>query len=49
MKNAKDSTVLTSPEYRRFIEDLKARVIFARISAARARHHAAFCRSEHST
>jgi len=36
MKNAKDSTVITSSEYRRFIEDLKARVISARISAARA-------------
>lgn len=36
MKNAIDSTVMTSPEYRRFIEDLKARVISARISAARA-------------
>ncbi len=36
MKNATSSTVMTSPEYRRFIEDLKARVISARISAARA-------------
>jgi hypothetical protein len=36
MKTASDSTVLTSPEYRRFIEDLKARVISARICAARA-------------
>lgn len=36
MKNADDQTVMTSPEYRRFIEDLKARVISARISAARA-------------
>jgi len=36
MKIAKDSTLLTSPEYRRFIENLKARVISARISAARA-------------
>lgn len=35
MKNADDSTVLTSPEYRRFIKDLKARVISARLSAAR--------------
>jgi predicted nuclease of restriction endonuclease-like (RecB) superfamily len=36
MKNAIDSTVMTSPEYRRFIEDLKTRVISARICAARA-------------
>lgn len=36
MKNTTDLTVITSPEYRRFIEDLKARVISARISAARA-------------
>ena len=28
--------MITSPEYRRFVEDLKARVISARISAARA-------------
>ncbi|MHB8522486.1 MAG: PDDEXK nuclease domain-containing protein [Limisphaerales bacterium] len=36
MKNDNDSTVMASPEYRQFIEDLKARVISARISAARA-------------
>jgi DUF1016 N-terminal domain len=36
MKNANDSTVLASPEYRRLIEDLKARVVSARISAARS-------------
>ena len=36
MKGANDSTVMTSPEYRRFIEDLKARVISGRICAARA-------------
>lgn len=36
MKNANDSTIMASPEYRRFVEDLKARVISARISAARA-------------
>lgn len=36
MKSATDSTVMTSPEYRRFIEDLKARVLSARISAARS-------------
>jgi predicted nuclease of restriction endonuclease-like (RecB) superfamily len=39
MKNAKDTTVITSPEYRQFIEDLKARVVAARISAARAVSH----------
>jgi hypothetical protein len=33
MKN--DPTVLTTPDYRRFIEDLKARVTEARVSAAR--------------
>ena len=36
MKGAKDSSLTVLPEYRRFIEDLKARVISARISAARA-------------
>jgi len=36
MKSANDSTVMTSPEYRLFIKDLKARVISARICAARA-------------
>jgi hypothetical protein len=36
MKNVSDSAVMTSPEYRRFIEDLKARVMSARISTARA-------------
>jgi predicted nuclease of restriction endonuclease-like (RecB) superfamily len=36
MKNATDSDMLTSPEYRQFIENLKARVVSARISAARA-------------
>ena len=36
MKTTKDTSVLTSPEYRQFIEDLKARVVAARISAARA-------------
>ena len=36
MKNANDSTVPASPEYRQFIEDLKTRVVSARISAARA-------------
>jgi hypothetical protein len=33
MKN--DSAVLASPDYRRFIEDLKSRVSAARVSAAR--------------
>ena len=36
MKSAKYAPVMTSPEYRQFIEDLKTRVISARISAARA-------------
>ena len=36
MKNANDPTVMISPEYRQFIEDLKTRVVSARISAARA-------------
>jgi hypothetical protein len=36
MKNANDSTVMTSPEYRVFIKDLKTRVISARICGARA-------------
>jgi predicted nuclease of restriction endonuclease-like (RecB) superfamily len=36
MKTATDSTVMTSPEYRRFIQNLKARVISARISVARS-------------
>ena len=36
MKSASDMTVLATPEYRQFIEDLKARVLSARTSAARA-------------
>ena len=36
MKGAKDLSLTVLPEYRRFIEDLKARVISARICAARA-------------
>jgi hypothetical protein len=36
MKTIADTAMLTSPEYRQFIEDLKARVTAARISAARA-------------
>jgi predicted nuclease of restriction endonuclease-like (RecB) superfamily len=36
MKNTLHSTVMTSPEYRRFIDDLKSRVLSARVSAARA-------------
>ena len=36
MSNATDPTVIISPEYRRFIEDLKTRVASACISAARA-------------
>ena len=34
MKNADAPTVLTSPEYRQFIENLKSRVVAARVSAA---------------
>jgi predicted nuclease of restriction endonuclease-like (RecB) superfamily len=37
-KNA-DSALMVAPEYRRFIEDLKARVVSARISAVRAVNH----------
>ena len=36
MKKASGSAVMIQPEYRRFVEELKARVISARISAARA-------------
>lgn len=36
MKRAGDTAVLASPEYRRFIEDLKARVHSARTAAARS-------------
>lgn len=36
MKSASAPTVMTSPEYRQFIEDIKIRVNSARISAARA-------------
>jgi len=36
MKTIADTATLTTPEYRQFIEDLKARVTAARISAARA-------------
>jgi predicted nuclease of restriction endonuclease-like (RecB) superfamily len=36
MKNKNDSTLMASPEYRLFVEDLKARVAAARVRAARA-------------
>lgn len=36
MKDTTEMTAIASPEYRQFIEDLKARVVAARISAARA-------------
>jgi|GEM_PF-2426189 len=36
MKTVADTDMLTTPEYRQFIEDLKARVTAARISVARA-------------
>ncbi len=39
MKNTPDPTVMTSPEYRRFIEDLKARVTSARLTATRSVNH----------
>lgn len=35
MRRATDTTLLTSPEYRQFIEDLKTRVLSARLSAVR--------------
>jgi len=36
IKSTQTSSVMTSPEYRRFIKDLKSRVLSARLSAARA-------------
>ena len=36
MKASADTTLLNTPDYRRFIEDLKVRVDFARLSGARA-------------
>jgi hypothetical protein len=36
MKRSPDQTVLTTQEYRQFIEDLKARVGAARTAAARS-------------
>ena len=36
MKTIADTDMLTTPEYRQFIEDLKTRGVSARISAARA-------------
>ena len=36
MTKAKDTSLLTSPDYRHFIEELKTRVLSARLSAARA-------------
>ena len=36
MTRTADATLLTSQEYRQFIEDLKARVVSARLSAVRA-------------
>ncbi|MFT5367465.1 MAG: hypothetical protein ACI8V2_002426 [Candidatus Latescibacterota bacterium] len=41
MKKARDTTLAISADYRAFIEELKARVISARISAARAITHEA--------
>ncbi len=39
MKKKSDSTLLLTPEYRQFIEELKARVVSAQISAARRINH----------
>ena len=36
MKKNADTALMIAPEYRRFIEDLKTRVVSARISAARS-------------
>jgi hypothetical protein len=41
MKKARDTTLAISADYRAFIEELKARVVSARISAARAITHEA--------
>ena len=41
MKKPTDTALAISPDYREFIEDLKARVVAARISAARAVTHPA--------
>jgi len=39
MKTTPDPTVIVSPDYRRFIEELKARVAVARLTATRAVNH----------
>ena len=41
MKKLRDSTLIISPDYLQFIEDLKARVVSARVTAARAITHEA--------
>ena len=41
MKKLRDTTLIISPHYLQFIEDLKARVISARVTAARAITHEA--------
>ena len=41
MKKSADTTLAISADYRQFVEELKARVISARISAARAITHEA--------
>ena len=41
MKKLRDTTLIISPDYLQFIEDLKARVISARVTAARAITHEA--------
>jgi hypothetical protein len=39
MKKLRDATLISSPDYLQFIEELKVRVISARITAARAITH----------
>ena len=41
MKKIKDASLIISPDYLQFIEDLKARVVSARVTAARAITHEA--------
>jgi hypothetical protein len=41
MKKLRDASLIISPDYLQFIEELKARVVSARITAARAITHEA--------
>lgn len=41
MKKIRDATLIISPDYLQFIEELKARVVSARVTAARAITHEA--------